>query len=220
MAVITYIPEDFQNGFRELSWLTDEKFTAIENALALIDMASSMRELISNVAKSARIDKDELREIFLSLEGLISFLEKEEDIEEVSTDVVAILDAADSNEKIDGAILKKRVYGLLKDRKIYYASKAEDLVTENQNFFLQCRVLTDIRPIFDLDVEQAPKAGIITHTLHIHYRDKGAPAHNDFYITLESSDIDTLCDALIRALKKEASLQKILEKSEMTNLTD
>jgi hypothetical protein len=220
MPVISSIPEDYRIGFKELSALREETFKAVYEALISVPWVSSIGELTAKVAKKAKVEIAEIKEIFLSLEGLISFLEKEEDVKDISNDVVSILFSKGEIEKKDGPELQSRIYQLLKDKQIFYASKAADLLTENQNFFIQCRILTDIRPIFDLDVEQAPKAGIVTHTLHIHYRAQGAPTHEDFYITLESGDIDTLVEALIRALKKEKSLEDIFEKSKMTNLTD
>lgn len=220
MPIISFIPDGYKDGFKELASLEKDTFTAIQEALLSLPLKSSTEELASDVAQIKGLEKEKIKNIFSSIEGLISFLDEENEIDEISNDVVSILFSNGLITKEDGPHLKNRILSLLNDKKIYYAYKAEDLISENKNFFIQCRIVTDIRPIFDLDVEQAPKAGFITHTLHIHYSADGGAPHKDFYITLEPGDIGTLIEALLRAERKEKGLQSIFKNSGMTNLNE
>jgi hypothetical protein len=220
MPIISSLPERYEDGFTELSLLSDETFAAIENALLSVELSPSNTELAAKVATSNNLDTEQIQSIFLSVGGMVTFLEDESDIEEASSDVVTLCIDEELADPANKEKLKSRILVLLKDKKILYAAKANDLITESGNVFLTSRVITDIRPIFDFDLEKSPEVGIIMHNLHIHYQDASYAPHKDFYIALTSIDIQMLMDTLIRAEKKEENLKVILKKSGMTNLIE
>lgn len=88
------------------------------------------------------------------------------------------------------------------------------------NNFILCRVISDIRPVFDIEIDESPKAGIILHSLNIHYQSNEEPLHKNITLTLNSDSIKLLKEALTRAENKENSLKRILEMSEMRNLNE
>jgi hypothetical protein len=220
MPIISSIPERYEKGFTELSLLSDKTFEEIEKALAVVELSPSSTELGAKIATSVDLDAEQIQRIFASVGGLVPFLEDESDIEEVAFDLVTLsvseeLVVSDNSEK-----LKSRIIALLKEKKVLYASKAADLITESGNVFLLSRVITDVRPVFDLDLEKSPEAAIIMHNLHIHYQDAAHAPHKDFYLALTSIDLQLLMDTLIRAEKKEDNLKAVLKKSGMTNLIE
>jgi hypothetical protein len=214
MPLISSIPDNFQEGFKILSSLDEDVFNSIQKALLEVPATSSVENLAESVMKITNLERKEIEQIFRSIEGLFLILDSENEIEEFANDVSKLFDKSGINGRDE---FKNRLIILLKEKKIFYASKAYDLITESGNFFIQCRVMTDIRPIFDLDVESQPKAGIIMHTLHIHYDADSGP-QRDIYLTLEPSDLETIKDALVRADKKQKALSETFKASGMINL--
>jgi hypothetical protein len=216
MYLISFIPESYEKGFKALSSLTDEEFSRIQEGLSSAIWSASLDDLASDVSESKKLDSEQLEEIFSSVAGLTAFLEKEEHVEEISNDVVELSSQWLTTEAVDK--FRERLIFLLREKGLFYSSKAKDLLTEAENRFLACRVATDVRPIFDVDVEAILKAGLIIHNLHIHYQGNLTGTHQDIYFSLNYNDIEALVDALIRALKKEENLQGLLEKTGIKTL--
>ena len=89
---------------------------------------------------------------------------------------------------------------------------------ESNNVFLSSRIITDIRPIFSLNINETPKAGVVIHNLHIHFSSSDEGAHRDVYFALDSADILALEGLIKRAKDREASLKMIFDKSKVKNL--
>ena len=53
---------------------------------------------------------------------------------------------------------------------------------------------------------------LVLHTLQVGYHD-GLGKHHEFYVALDSDDIEKLQKALVRAKQKAATLVKLLEKT-------
>lgn len=218
MPILSSYPKAAEAGFKELSSLDEKTFRAILEALSTIPAKSSTFDLAIEVAELQGIDRKTVERIFSGIEGLFSIVDEEADFEQIAEDVISISLSREVIKPEEAEQLTKRLLALLQEKKIYYASKATNLMTENGNFFFSCRVLTDLRPVFDFNVEEIPKAGIIMHTLHIHYQEHSEAPHKDFYITLEPNDLDTLIDVLSRAQTKGESLNAIFAKAGMSNL--
>jgi len=221
MPVIAFIPEVYKNGFTELSLLKEETFLALQEALLSVELSASTEDLAAKVANLKSLNESQIEKIFLSVGGLISFLDEEADLSEIVNDIIR-LGLKDTDSKItepqDSEKLKERLLLLLKNKKIFYASKAADLVTETENQFLTCRIVTDVRPIFDIDLDVQPTVGIIMHNLHIHYQGNETSQHEDIYFSMNSNDLQLLLNALERAERKEDSLRLMLSKWGVTNL--
>ncbi len=219
MPIISYIPPEYKDGFKKIATMEQSEFAKIEDGLNDAALTSSIAMLSLNIENAKQVHHLSLEEIFSSVGALIEFLEDRKDVEKVASDVASLMSPNELTvEQLDA--LQTRLTILLDDKKIYYAYKSRRLITENANNFISCRIVSDIRPIFDFDIEQEPIAGVITHNLHIHYDSELNGIHKDFFICLDSSDIENLIEALIRAERKEESLGKLLKKSGITNLND
>ncbi len=102
------------------------------------------------------------------------------------------------------------------DNALAVSSKALDISSDTERAYCYARVLTDLRPIFRANVEQAPAAMVAVHTLKIVYHGDGK--HRDFFVTLDRADLEQLSDLLQRALKKEASLKALVSEKSITFL--
>ena len=78
--------------------------------------------------------------------------------------------------------------------------KARDLLLENENNFHESRIISDLRLVFDEEIENAKRYGIIIHKLHIEYRKERNV--NDIYLSLDLADLQQLKDEIERAIKK------------------
>jgi hypothetical protein len=103
------------------------------------------------------------------------------------------------------------------ERTLGTAAKAGDVLTQHERIFQAVRIVTDLRPIFHVDVAEKPDAAVIIHTLKITQRDHfGNRA--DLYFALDHNDVLAMKSVIERALTKEQTLKKMIEKSTITIL--
>jgi len=217
MPIVHYIPESFKEGFKEILSFDDNEFEAIQNALSSISSVLSFRSLVERISELNKRDYVNLQDIFNSVGSLSQFLEKDNVKELVET----ISDISVENEIVESKNKKtfeERLLFLLENKQIFCATRGQNLLAEFGNVFINTRIVTDIRPIFNINVDESPEGGMIIHNLSIHYHSDAEAVHKDIYFALDSDDIKMLKDALDRAEKKEGSLRHIFEKSGMTKI--
>jgi hypothetical protein len=87
-------------------------------------------------------------------------------------------------------------------------AKALALMQEHERTFCQARIITDIRPVFGSEVSKPPRAVVVAHTLRISYHE--GDERKDFYVALDSDDIESLRELLDRADAKARSLEDVI----------
>jgi len=113
-------------------------------------------------------------------------------------------------------ILSDRIAKLLGfGKSIGVTAKAFDVMTEHERVFCGARILSDIRPIFAESTEAA-NAAVLIHNLQISFHQDGK--HHEFYVALDTNDIQVLKNAIERAEQKTVALQSILKQSNVQNL--
>jgi hypothetical protein len=111
--------------------------------------------------------------------------------------------------KNKAAAARGRLERLLAVKPLIFASKIKSLRDSEERTFCGAKILTDLRPVFPDDVRDGPDGFLITHRLKLGFHvNKGR--HRDFYVSLDSEDLDSLREAIDRAEKKAQSLQKRL----------
>lgn len=223
MPIIFAIPKGYQKGFQQLSEIDAPTYKKIVEGLSYISLKPSITILVESVSEVKGISPDLFDEIFLSVGSLADFLDDGAEIKEIVDDIVKIIKTTDlidfKNPKQEKEFVTRLTF-LLGNQQIYYASKAFDLSTESGSLFLSSKIVSDIRPIFNVSVKEMPKAGIIAHTFHIHYKSCDQSSHKDIYFSLDSNDIDSLIDNLERAKLKEETLRLMFEKTGMININE
>jgi len=219
MPLITTIPERYETGFAVLNSLSKSQFDEIKKILPSLDLTYSIESLSENLS-SKKLARVNMLEIFRSVGSLIPFIDNEEMIKEVAEDIVFLIDINEIFKIENKEVFLSRLLFFLTDKHIYYASKSEDLIDNYGNVYILSRTLSDIRTVFDLNVEQEPKAGFIIHNLSIHYQSIDEPFHKDISIQLTSSQIQELKETLIRAERKEKMLKSVLKNSNIKNLIE
>jgi hypothetical protein len=103
------------------------------------------------------------------------------------------------------------------ERSVGTAAKAGPVLTQHERIFVGARIMTDLRPIYHLDVSEKPDAAVIIHMLRITQRDNFG-VHSDQYFALDSNDIAAMKELIDRAEKKEKTLKSIMQNSGVTVL--
>ena len=116
----------------------------------------------------------------------------------------------------DKATLETRLAKIFELRRsLSVTTKALDVLTSHDRVFYTARILTDLRPVFD-ESGDLIEAAVIVHNLRIHYGQDDD--HRDFYVALDTRDIQSLRDVLDRADKKARSLEELLRLSGVSYL--
>lgn len=220
MPLINNLPERYESGFNELSAITTEEFAAIKEGINAATNTHSLEKLSNEIEKIEALKEVDIPDILASVGSLIPFIEKNEMIDEIVKDIVELSNYSEDFIIDNEAEFVERLTFLLKDKHIFYASKATDLMNNYGNVFILSRIVSDVRPVFGLDVNEAPSAGVILHTLNIHYQSNDEPYHKDISLTLSNEDLIVLKDTIARAEKKQEALQTIFDKAGMENLTN
>jgi hypothetical protein len=217
------IPEEYRSGLAKLLALDEKSADALLSALNQAPPTMSTFELSSILAPKVKpMPRDEIEDIADSLVSLYLTNQHHPDLEdELVEDICEAMDDSGSQElkiaenKRD--YFKKLLTGLLKAEAIVYPSKAIGVLRDNERMFCNARILTDIRPVFGSDVHIPPRAAVIVHMLNITYHE--GRDLKEFYVGLDTDDVDTLRMVLERADIKAKSIRSVFEAAQLKDLT-
>ena len=116
------------------------------------------------------------------------------------------------NESVNADVFVANADAILNIKKVRASVKALSIMTDQDQLYLACRVFTDIRPIFDEDIDSSFLASLILHTLKLTVRVDGK--QKNLYISTDSDDLQKLKIEIDRALSKATSI-----KQQITNST-
>ncbi len=220
MSPIDSIPKAFQEGFAKLLQLKDKELQELCAALEKTAPRSNPSDLAEQISPKVKtIPKKDVESIISSVGSLVVFqnttrLSVDEIVENVSR---VIQEGKAANIKFDadnGDVFKKRLRKLLSTKSLLYSATVADLITEFENVFLSARIVTDIRPVSDVTTGDSPKVALIIHNLSIHHQ-KGGERHLDFFVAMDSEDLQTLKKELEAAQKQEVNLRSLLRQTKI-----
>jgi hypothetical protein len=144
--------------------LSDEQLDSLVKALVSGPPAAGISDLAERLADVVELDSDELSsvlEMLASIQGAQAYFDIPAD-----QFVDAVVTAAEGDESLKFPEHRRdKIEGALREvvensRAIRVASKASELRGETQHRLCSgnCRVITDIRPIFSSDVDDKPDA--------------------------------------------------------------
>jgi hypothetical protein len=200
--------------------LTPEQRIELLRAVSTAPPAVDIDDFGDRLAGSTSIDADSLSKI---LDFLVSLHSVRESFSAPTAEFVGALRQAIESLRIDALIpsdwasFEKSVVDLLSvEGGLTLTAKAISVSQEYQNLFCTARMLTDLRPIFGLNVQQEPSALVPVHTLKVTYHE--GTATKDFFVSLDQANINDLIAILQRALTKEESLRKLTKEKGITLL--
>ncbi|MDO8042296.1 hypothetical protein [Janthinobacterium sp. SUN137] len=109
--------------------------------------------------------------------------------------------------------LRANLQKLLRVPSIYMGAKATSVLTDNQSNFLSARILTDVRPVFELESTDVA-AAVILHNLKISFASQG-DSEREFFVSMDAVDVQSLISTLQRAQQKADKLQKIFNETNL-----
>lgn len=217
MSIISTIPEKYKVGLKILVEMDGPSF---HNLLDTINESPIVFNA-ENMARSINsYSQNDIKSVLKSASSLLIVRERREVTTSELVQEVCNLYFKDKDKSNDFQYdnLNKRLSDLLNSEKLFLSSKPIDVLSEYENIFIQGRIVSDIRPVFGLDVEEEPKAAMIVHSLRIHYRHNEEEEHKDIHLALSEEDVRDIKKILERAEKKTKTLKALIEKSKMTYL--
>lgn len=209
-----------------IKWLLELPDDKIEGFLGVLSKAGpqfNVYDLAEEISKQLQSPKHAVVAALRVLGSLYLTRDFRQPIDTfVDKDVLSALKKAStfSPDKVDEQWKKLRrflISALKFERTLGTAAKSGDVLTQHDRIFKGCRVMTDFRPIFHIDVAEKPDAAVIIHMLKITQRDNFG-THKDIYFALDHSDIVNMQNVLERALKKEQTIRNIMKDSGVTIL--
>jgi hypothetical protein len=209
------IPKSAYQAIQSLTRLKPSDFEALLEALSKATPALGRGNFWSHVAPLVpQIKADEVKAIVNEILDMSEGM----DILDMGVDEFATAIAESSvatNElklsQADEQLLRERLIKVFVGRKgLSITLKAMGVMVDQERTFYSARILTDVRPVFD-EKGETVDAAVIVHNLRIHYGQDSE--HKDFYVSLDTSDIADIREALDRADAKAKSLEGILKRS-------
>jgi hypothetical protein len=202
------VPPKFLEILKRASRLPDEADAALRSALDTDRKSYERSDLVDGIVEAltswSRQDADRLLEVLLSLHGVRRALR----IHSAGPVAVAIahsegLDLAEA----DAAVFVDRLTSLLEARAIRLSARAQDLLNEYEHTFIDARILSDVRVLFDRQHPEVMDAATVSHSLRLRYNDVGPQV---IYIALSRVDLQKLRDLADRALVKADALEGLV----------
>jgi hypothetical protein len=212
------IPEPYRPGLAALANLPNASFDELLSALQRAPQAANRKELGAWITPEVKsVTAVDVPKIINSITSLYRVrLRMEISSEKLARDVVDAMQKLDIPElRIDDGnrqVITDRVAKLIAlDALNVTETKAQELKAEYEHSFCDCRMFTDLRPVFGGNVADPPSAMLIVYTLRLGYHDSQESRHRELHVALDSSDLAALKDAIARAEKKAATLKSQLE---------
>lgn len=203
------ILERYKKPFEIICEFTENTFNQFVNALIEITKVNpvlSLEALSARIAEQLNNDvkREEILDIIITLTNLYSLLpytpNKTDLIENISQSLEDEKDNRSEIIKNKFAIFKDRLKKLLDINSLAVIIKAITILRESTNLFSNARVLTDVRPIFDVEVTNKPVLFAIMSTLKLSYVVDGQL--KEFFVSMDESDINFLIEVFEQTRKE------------------
>lgn len=125
---------------------------------------------------------------------------------------VAVKAGAHKWTKADEKKLRQNLSLLLENPKTRLKSKSIRLMTTHAKQFVECEVVSDIRPVFSTDGKLAAEAGVVCHTLRVNFVEH-EHEHRNIFLGLDANDLRALKKAIDRAIQKDELLGGVITKA-------
>jgi hypothetical protein len=206
------IPKRYREGVLKISQLDDRTVQALRSVLDSVPVSEDLSPK-SMLSAASALAKDEVKSLRPVAEALFALYRVKVSSNVTSSQFVDdITEAMEEGEHSvstkDRERLHENLRALLGAESFTLLSKVRNLQIEDERVFCSARILTDLRPVFGVDVEAGPKAMIVVHKLKLGYHEARSNSHDEIHISLDASDLRTLKDVVDRAMEKAKALQQ------------
>lgn len=217
------VPDQQIFHIKWLLGLPDQKLHGFLSVLSEAEPQFNVHELAAQISKSLQLPEPEIIGALRVLASLYLTRDFREPVEDfVDREVFFALKKVNAfaPESVEEQWRKLRrfvIAALGFERTLGTAAKAGDVLTQHERVFQSARIMTDIRPIFHVNVSEKPDAGVIIHMMKLTQRGR-AGNHQDLYFALDHNDVVAMKDIIERALQKEQTLRDAMKHSGMSIL--
>ncbi|OUL34317.1 hypothetical protein [Nostoc sp. 106C] len=216
------IPEKYKPGFEQLVNIDRTTVNELINALSQAPPSLLVEELASAVASQVKAltveEVEDLIETLISLYNLRDYFDApiNKIVEKISQAVQDDEELPNLTEEQKHKFEQRLTTFLEFDGVLSVTSKAINVMRDHERLFTRSRVLTDMRPVFEPDIEKGPAGVAIVHMLKIEYADLNGT--HEFFVALDSIDIGQLSEQLDRAERKAKAIELMLERTSIPYL--
>jgi hypothetical protein len=219
------IPEQYVSGIAAIRQQEEAAMRAFSAALSTVSPSLNAGALISTISSSVTsIPQSDIEKMVAAVVSLYAGLDSSDFPLEVFIEEICKAMAESKHKDLnfegeaDRERFKSRLIYLLNIESFSLASRALSLKSEYANVFCNGRIMTDARPVYGTDVSTAPHAALILHSLKLSYHQSTTDVQ-EFYVTLDDSDLMELKDLLDRAELKSKSLTAALKAAGINVIT-
>ncbi|NES21070.1 MAG: hypothetical protein F6K41_19595 [Symploca sp. SIO3E6] len=218
------IPKRYYPTLRDLIALNEQQSAKLIEALHELPLSlNSKRSLATVLAKFKKIQLLHGEETISFLSYLHYSLEKEDEKiipQELAFDVAEAVNNEESLpnfNQVDKQNFSNRLVAFLQaSNALGIIAKAEKLFLDHERVYLESRILTDIRTVFQ-EFNEQPVGAVIVHNLRITYRQNDQ--EQEVFMALDESDLMHLSQQIARAKAKVKAIKEVIEKAEITHLS-
>lgn len=200
------LPADEREGLRSLALLSDEQLGALLSRLVAAPLNVNRDRFSASVQQVEGVDPGQLLVAVSSLLFLHAYLS--------GTDVAASVFVRDVCESLSASKLEPELVNRLRVilpafmelEGLRLQAKAVDLQVDHARTFQGAKVLTDLRPVFDMGLAERVVGGLVFHTLKVNYFSTDGP--KEIFIAMDEGDLTQLRKAIEKAEVKGKTLRE------------
>lgn len=203
------IPPEATTGFQSIIDLSTESAKDIATFLANSEISSDINELykgLDNFIKSTlKIEKS--KSIVSAIASFAPLMDGD-NYEEISESLALSFKDSISPEisVSDFSSLKGNLKSILKALdNVQLSIKAFKLKTESFNIYTKSKIITDVRIIFNKEIDKKSRKAVLVHNLHLKYNSNSET--KNFFISLDLIDLKELQEQIERAISKEETIR-------------
>lgn len=205
---IFQIPDNVLPSFEQLSILSAEDTEKTSSLLKQFPLGGTIEDLQKFLNEHQLfINLPEMAETFFSFASLLTNSKEtnKEDLAKKLSEAFAVKKKGEVDEEIVTQLEQNLITIFKNADSLTKTMKSLNLLTENAHLFRQSSIMTDIRLLFNDELETAPGCGVILHQLKIEYSENNEL--KSFFVSMDLDDIKIMTDVLRRAIKKEEIIQ-------------
>lgn len=207
------VPERHVAAFEALLSMQEDDFGRTLSVLEAAQPTDAPDKLAESIHRATALSVSDVRSLLEAIMELAALKQRS-----LSSSGHMAARVAASSQFTDGDHRNKefmeRTRQLLRSGAVRLHSKVSSIGSEYERLFVNCQILTDLRPIFDDQIAESPEpeAALLRHTLSLHYVGSDGK-HDNFYVVLDEGDLIVLNQVIDRALSKAESLREKLHQS-------
>lgn len=204
------IPQEVVRGIEPLSTVPVAKFqellTYLRNGFTpTLDVEAEVTGRLAAYDNDPTLSVEQREKVAEAICGVHYLSLAAPSTDELLSEIAASWRVDSKAEQANLETLTSNVRAILDIRELRAAIKGVTLSGDNDKQFVNGRIFTDLRPVFE-DDERAPLlASVVMHTLKILVREDGK--NRTIYVAADSSDLAQLRDSIDRALQKAKALR-------------